>query len=226
MPMTRAKSSEPSIRGSADAWLDAAYQNLVETGIDAVRILPIADRVNLARTSFYWFFTDRKSLLDALLERWRQKNTRNLAKQAQAYAESVAEAILNVCDCWLNPELFDSKFEFAVRNWAQQSEEVAAEIVAADQIRLDALKRMFVRFDSDVLAADVRARTIYLTQIGYISMQMVETLETRLARIPSYVEIFCGKRPTIKEFERFSARHRNESGKAGAAKRRVRRLRS
>jgi AcrR family transcriptional regulator len=226
MPMTRAKSSEPSSRGSADAWLDAAYQNLIETGIDAVRILPLADRVNLARTSFYWFFADRQSLLDALLERWRQKNTRSLVKQAQAYADSIAEAVLNVCDCWLNPELFDSKFEFAVRNWAQQSEAVAAEIVAADQLRLDALKRMFVRFDFDVLTADVRARTIYLTQIGYISMQRVETLDTRLARIPSYVEIFCGQRPTVKEFERFSARHRSESKEAGAAKHRVRRVRS
>ncbi len=217
--MARAKSSEPSMRGSADAWLDAAYQNLVETGIDAVRIMPMADRVNLSRTSFYWFFTDRESLLAALLERWRGKNTRNLVKQAEGYAESVAEAMLNVCDCWLNPELFDSKFEFAVRNWAQQSELVAAEIVAADEIRLDALKKMFVRFDFDVLAADVRARTIYLTQIGYISMKTIETRETRLARIPSYVEIFCGERPTDKEFERFSARHRSGRKEAGAGKR-------
>jgi len=217
--MARAKSGEPSMRGSADAWLDAAYQNLVETGIDAVRILPMADRVNLSRTSFYWFFTDRESLLAALLERWREKNTTNLVKQSQAYAESIAEAILNVCDCWLNSELFDSKFEFAVRNWAQQSEGVAAEIVAADEIRLSALKKMFVRFDFDVLAADVRARTIYLTQIGYISMKTIETQETRLARIPSYVEIFCGQRPTDREFERFTARHRRARKATGAGNR-------
>jgi len=217
--MAPAKSREPRMRGSADAWLDAAYQNLVESGIDAVRILPMADRVNLSRTSFCWFFTNRESLLAALLERWRAKNTRNLVKQAQAYAESIAEAILNVCDCWLNPEVFDSKFEFAVRNWAQQSAGVAAEIVAADEIRLSALKKMFVRFDFDVLMADVRARTIYLTQIGYISMKTIETQETRLARIPSYVEIFCGERPTEREFERFSARHRSGRKESGAGKR-------
>jgi AcrR family transcriptional regulator len=201
------KAADPGSRGSAEGWLDAAYKNLIESGVDSVRIALLSERLKLSRTSFYWFFQDRDAVLKALLERWRSKNTRNLIRQTQVYAESINEAILNVFDCWLNPELFDSEFEFSVRTWAQQSSDVSQEIAAADKVRLQGLRDMFIRFDYKELAADVRARTIYLTQIGYISMQASETLATRMGRIPSYVEIFTSIPPTQGELQRFFARH-------------------
>ena len=205
----------PMVRGSFDGWLDAAYDSLIRCGVDAVRIMPLSKRVKLSRTSFYWFFRDRDALLKALLERWKSKNTRNLVQQTEAYAESISEAILNVFDCWLDQRLFDSRFEFAVRNWAQRSDEVAAEIVTADSTRLEALKSMFIRFGYKPLAADVRSRTIYLTQIGYISMQTSESLATRMARIPSYVEIFTATPPARRELERFFARHSYSASSSG-----------
>lgn len=194
-------------RGSFDGWLEAAYESLVRNGVDSVRIMPLSERVKLSRTSFYWFFKDRDALLRALLERWKAKNTANLIRQTEAYAESITEAILNVFDCWLDSRLFDSKFEFAVRNWAQRSDDVASEIADADKQRIEALTKMFIRFDYKPLPADVRSRTIYLTQIGYISMQASETLATRMARIPSYVEIFTATPPARRELDRFFARH-------------------
>ncbi|MFY0990005.1 TetR/AcrR family transcriptional regulator [Halomonas sp. C05BenzN] len=194
-------------KGSREAWLDAAFELLLESGVDSVRILPLAKRLNLSRTSFYWFFKDREALLDALIERWREKNTRGLVRQTEAYAENITEAILNVFDCWLDPGLFDSQLEFAMRSWALQSDAVSREIDVADEARIEALTRMFVAHGYDGLAANVRGRTIYLTQIGYISMKTRESLAVRMARIPSYVEIFTGQPPTPRELKRFHARH-------------------
>ena len=194
-------------RGSQDGWLAAAYAVLLESGVDSVKILPLAKKLNLSRTSFYWFFKDREELLSALRDRWRDQNTGNIVRQSEAYAESLAEAMLNVFDCWLNKDLFDSKFEFAVRSWALQSDEILAEVQEADQIRLDALRRLFVRFGHDDVAADVRARTTYLVQIGYISMQSSEDLATRMKRIPKYIEIYTGQVPQQREMDRFYSRH-------------------
>ena len=194
-------------RGSSDIWLNAAYDALLETGVDGVKIQPLAKRLDLSRTSFYWFFKDRQALLDALIARWRQKNTGNLIAQTESYAETVTEAMLNVFDCWLKPDLFDAPFEFAIRSWAVQSPTVLTEIQTADQQRLDALKQMFLRFGQNEQLADVRARTIYLVQIGYISMQTQEALTDRLHRIPEYVEIFTGQQPEQRELDRFFARH-------------------
>ncbi|GGE12259.1 TetR family transcriptional regulator [Aureimonas endophytica] len=193
-------------RGSAEVWLEAAYGLLLESGVDGVKIVPLAKRLGLSRTSFYWFFEDREALLAALVARWREKNTGAIVRRAEAYAESIAEAMLNVFDCWLDADLFDAPFEFAVRSWALQSPGVLAEVQAADQQRLEALARMFARFGFDETAADVRARTVYLVQIGYISMQAREDIATRLGRIPDYVAIFTGRPAEPRELDRFAAR--------------------
>ena len=44
------------------------------------------------------------------------------------------------------------------------------------------VESLFRRFGHSDLSADVRARTVYLTQIGYISMQASEDLPLRLAQ--------------------------------------------
>ncbi len=197
--------SEPN-RGSADRWLDAAYEMLLSSGVDSIRILPLARKLNLARTSFYWFFTDRDALLEALLVRWREKNTGNWIARTGAYAESICEAVLNVFDCWFDDSLFDSRHESAIRNWAQQSADVADELARADALRIAALAAMFARFGYDEMAADVRARTVYLTQIGYLSMRTQESIDIRMARIAMYVRIFTGCEPSPRDLDRFFAR--------------------
>lgn len=194
-------------RGSQEGWLEAAYEALLESGVDSVKILPLAKRLNLSRTSFYWFFKDREELLNALIARWREKNTGNMVKRSEAYAESLPEAMLNVFDCWLDKDLFDSPFEFAVRSWALQSEDILEEVRLADQARLEALIRMFMRFGYDETAADVRAQTTYLVQIGYISMQAQEDIALRMKRIPEYIAIYTGQTPRRNELDRFFARH-------------------
>ena len=205
--MDSTRADDAGGRGSRELWLAAAYESLVEAGVDAVRIQPLGKRLGLSRTSFYWFFQDREALLGALLDLWREKNSGNLAKPAAAYAERITEAILNVHDCWLDPLLFDSQFEFAVRSWALQSAAVAAEIEKADAARIAALASMFLRFGSSAVTADVRARTMYLTQIGYVSMKTREDLATRMGRIPHYVAVFTGTTPKPRELARFYARH-------------------
>jgi AcrR family transcriptional regulator len=199
----RTKTQDAGWRGSVEGWLEAAYDALKESGIDAVRVMPLAKRLNLSRTSFYWFFEDREQLLAALLARWRDKNTGGMVSQSESYAESISEAILNVFECWLNPDVFDSEFEFAVRSWALQSEEVVAQVALADEARISALAAMFRRFGYDADAADVRARTLYLTQIGYISMRTHEDTVVRFRRIAQYVSVFTGKVPKRRELDRF-----------------------
>ena len=201
------QASESGWRGSPEAWLAAAYDTLLESGVDSVRILLLARRLNLSRTSFYWFFKDREELLAALLAQWRDKNTGNFVRQANAYAETLVEGLLNVSDCWFDASLFDSKFEFAVRSWALQSPGVEAEVHKADDLRLAALAGLFRRFGHNEISADVRARTVYLTQIGYISMQTSEDMALRLARMPAYMEVFSGLVPQQREMDRFLARH-------------------
>ncbi len=197
-------------RGSRDLWIKAAYDALLEGGIDAVKVMPLAERLGLSRTSFYGHFTSRKDLLDGLITLWQTKNTGNLVQRSEDYAETITEAVLNIFDLWLLPEQFDSRLEFAVRNWAHTDVQLARLLEDADHVRVDALEAMFCRFGYEPRYANVRANTVYQTQIGYISMKKdgpFEPLEPRLDRMPYYAEIFTGQFVSEAEFARFRARH-------------------
>ncbi len=193
-------------RGSRAVWLAAAKAAFLETGLDAVKIQPLARRLNLSRTSFYWFFRDRDALLDALLQDWEAKNTGGFLAACTAPAATITEAVLNLITVFLDDSLFEPRLDFAVRGWAHRSDAVAARVNAADARRLDGLRAMFARFGYPADEADVRARTVYLTQIGYIAMQVAEDPELRAARVPGYVKTFCGHAPTRHEIARFRAR--------------------
>jgi len=194
-------------RGSEDLWIDAAYALLVETGVESVKVMTMAKALGLSRTSFYWHFTDRDALLDALIRRWREKNTGNLIARTELYATSIAEAVFNLFDCWLTPDLFDARLDFAIRNWAQTAPTLKRMLEDADADRIDAIRAMFERHGFSADQADIRARNVYLTQMGYIAMMTEEPLDTRLARMPGYVEAFTGRPPAATDTERFMARH-------------------
>lgn len=194
-------------RGSRELWLTAARDAFVETGLDTVKIQPLPSRLNLSRTSFYWFFKDRAALLDALLDGWEQTNSGSLITATEAYADTVTEAALNLIGIFLDNGPFLSGLDLAVRGWAHRSDRVAARVNAAGALRLEAIRDMFARFGFDPAQADVRARTVYLVQIGYIPMQVHEDMATRMARIPPYVHTFTGQYPENSEIRRFYARH-------------------
>lgn len=194
-------------RGSEELWLDAAYRMLIETGVDSVKVMPLAKRLNLSRTSFYGHFDSRAALLEALIDKWQAKNTGNLIAQTGAYAETIAEAIFNLFDCWLNPDLFDDKLDFAIRNWALSDPGLKPALEQTDNDRIDAIAAMFGRFGYGAEDARVRAYTVYYTQIGYISMMVSEAKDIRIRLMPLYVETFTGTRPTAAEMARFAARH-------------------
>lgn len=206
-PVTEEAGKAGGWRGSREVWLEAARAALLDGGVEAVKIQPLAARLELSRTSFYWFFKDRQALLEALLEDWEATNTGALVTACEAYAETVTEAVLNVIGVFLDGGGFESRVDFAVRGWALQSDAVMARVAAADEARLAAIRGLFTRFGYDRTESDVRARTVYLVQIGYISMQVREDMAVRMARIPAYVKTYTGQAPSASDLARFHARH-------------------
>lgn len=198
---------ESGWRGSREVWLEAAHELLIHSGVDSLTIQTLSTRLKLARTSFYWHFVDRQSLLTALADRWASRTSDGLIAACKAFAETESEAMLNVISCFLGDKAFDSALEFAIRSWAQSDPQIMARLHHEDLIRIEALVQMFHRWGHAGVDAETRARTVYLTQIGYISMRVQEPLAVRMSRIPSYVQIFTGIVPAAREIARFHAQH-------------------
>ncbi|MCV2887454.1 TetR/AcrR family transcriptional regulator [Ruegeria aquimaris] len=201
----------PKPSSTEAAWLAAAYDLLTESGVEAVKIMPLAQKLGVARTGFYWHFKDREALLEAMVRRWEEKNTGNLVARTEAFAESIVEAMFNLFDCWLDDALFDARLDLAIRNWARNDAGLQARLDRADLARQNAVAAMFLRFGYSTQQANVRAMTVMYTQVGYISMRIEENPETRLANMPDYVEVFTGVTPSETDIDRFMSRH-PESG--------------
>ena len=171
----------------------------------ASRCSALGERLGVSRSSFYWYFKNRDHLLDELLKRWESQNTRSIVRQSAAQAASIAEAVCNVFRCWVDPELFSPRLDFAVREWARRSEKVRNALERSDIERTAAIEAMFVRHGYACEDALVRARVLYFMQIGYYSLDIREPLEARLKLTPHYLETFTGVAPGEDEVASFRA---------------------
>jgi AcrR family transcriptional regulator len=203
-----AKKVSPSTnpRLTRDDWIAAALDTLIERGVERVKVLPLAKKLNVTRGSFYWHFKHRSELLDTLLEFWNQKNTRGLVTQAAKGNTSITDAVLGVFEIWTNEEKFDPKLDFAIREWARRSNRVRTIVEAADTERVEALKQMFSRAGYRETEAFIRARILYYMQIGYFALSVRESLEQRVGYARDYLYGFTGVEPDKEAVETFQKR--------------------
>lgn len=198
---------ETPISTTREDWINTALQILIDQGAGEVKILTLAQKLGCSRSNFYWFFKDREALLSDLLACWQAKNTAAIVTRAGFPADRISQGVLNIFDCWANPDLFDARLDFAVREWARRSADVAAEVRRADAARLDAVTALFAKFGASPAQAIVRARTLYFMQIGYYALEIRETLADRLALLPDYIVAFCGEAPQEADIADFIARN-------------------
>ena len=180
-------------------WLRAALEVLVRDGIDRVRVLELARRLDCARSSFYWYFENRDALLEALLEHWETTNTRALVESAGAPAETVNFAVAHLMAGWVAPGRFDTPLDLAVRDWSRHSPRVRRAVEAADGARIAAIAAMFARFGYPASEAEVRGQILYFHQFGYDALDRREDWETRLRRSRDYLFCLTGVAPSAEE---------------------------
>ncbi len=192
-----------NVKVTRDDWLHQALELLISDGVEAVKIAVIGERLEVSRSSFYWYFSSRQDLLDALLEHWQSFNTAALVLQAESDAPTITAAVCNVFRCVVNPALFDNRLDFAVRDWAGKSGAVRRILERSDGRRLAALTAMFRRYDYDETDAITRARILYFMQIGYNDAELHEPMAERLKLLPNYLAAFTGREPQAQEVSEF-----------------------
>lgn len=180
---------------------------LIEEGVDAVKVLPLAAQLGVTRGSFYWHFKDREELLGELLSAWEAKNTQAVVRQVKRECPNITAAILNIFELWVEPRLFDPRLDFAVRAWARASQEVHEAVRAADEKRVEAIASAYTRLGYSEMDSLVRARILYFMQIGYYALNIQETFEQRMAYLESYIRGFSGQEPDEPLVQQFRERY-------------------
>ena len=195
--------SPPQTRATRDDWLRAAQAALITAGVDQVKVLPLAKQLGVSRSSFYWYFKDRRELLDQLVRSWQETNTRDIVEQAGRPSRTITEGVLHVFECWIDGASFDPRLDFAVRAWARRSPELQGIVQAEDDARVAAITSLYRRHGWYEAGAFIHARVLYFMQIGYYALELNEPREQRLRYTAEYVRSFTGQTPEPGEVEAF-----------------------
>ncbi|MCU4651696.1 TetR/AcrR family transcriptional regulator [Roseibacterium sp. SDUM158016] len=212
MPRTSPSATVEPLAGNVkvtrEDWLRVAMDLLVSDGVSEVKVLTIGERLGVSRSSFYWYFKSRKDLLNQLLAEWERGNTGILLAHAAMPSADIIDAVNNFFRCIVDPDGFNHQLDFAVREWARRDGAVRRVIDRSDTARTEAIAAMFRRHGYPPEEADIRARVLYYQQIGYYALELNETLEERLSRVPGYLHAFTGVRPRPEQVAEFEAHAR------------------
>ena len=187
-------------------WIDAALALLVSEGVDAVKVLRLAEGLGVTRGSFYWHFKNRAELLDALIKSWEGKNTRAMTAALQN-AGDLTSGILALFDCWLDIERFEPRLESAMRDWARRAARVHRAVKRADDKRVQVITELFTRSGYAQPEAFIRARIIYFTQVGYYALDVQETMDERFDYLKAYYRSFTGEELDPAAAEAYRLKH-------------------
>lgn len=191
MPANSQATSERETPVEKD-WIAAAREMLIEGGIAAVQINPLAVRLGVTRGGFYWRFKNRQDLLDQLLLDWESSNARNFINRL-AEPGTLAERMQRLIDLWMEERQFDPRLEAAIRQWALIDTAVHARVRSVDLGRIEAITDIFLIDGYEPNDAKARARITYFHQIGYYTLTLGESPEERRAMLPHYTRVLFGK---------------------------------
>ncbi|MEG3151021.1 TetR/AcrR family transcriptional regulator [Sphingomonas sp. ZT3P38] len=178
---------------SSEEWINIAKATLIQEGIAGVKIDRLAKKAGVTRGGFYYRFKSLQGMLDALIDHWRQTNHQPIINTLDGPG-SPPERFRALMRLWIEEQDYDPDFDAAVRGWSRVSPNVAKVVHEIDDLRIGALKRLFLDAGYDLDEAFVRARITYFHQVGYYAMGMRESHKRREQLSEFYYRILTGFR--------------------------------
>ncbi|WP_299489354.1 TetR/AcrR family transcriptional regulator [Acaryochloris sp. IP29b_bin.137] len=182
------KKKSPDAKLGRQDWINVGLMVLAEGGVEAVRIEPLAKRMNMTKGSFYWHFKNRNDLLDAILAEWVELDTNGIIKQVDQIDADPKTTLMYLlelayADNDFMPGLADGRIENAIRAWAKTDQKVAELIAQVDQKRLNYTKALFLKIGFSEAEALVRARLAYYSLLGELTIGVPTHQAHRAAEI-------------------------------------------
>ncbi len=176
--------NKPRVQLDRDAWIHGAMDVLAEEGVSGLRIEVLAKRLKVTKGSFYWHFQDRRDLLMAVLEVWKDGRIRDIIKQTrnQRPGEEL-ERIYHVIDVYsAGRNRRGMQIELAVRDWARRDPEAAAVVAEVDDIRLRCARDLFLACGVPFDEASSRCMLLYAYVFG-ISLMVYDRFDGNAAQL-------------------------------------------
>jgi AcrR family transcriptional regulator len=187
----RSRQSKKPERLNSTDWVSKALEVLETSGIDSVRVEPIAEMLKVTKGSFYWHFKDRSELCVAMLETWRKSATSAIIARIRSSGRSPEEQLHELFMLPRRSErsIKGAKLELAIRNWSVRDEAARAVIAEVDAHRMQFITVAYEEMEFPPIQARAKAFIFYASLLGQ-SLICIEDSQSLLAEIEKSMTSF------------------------------------
>jgi AcrR family transcriptional regulator len=146
-----------------DDWVQAALLRLCDQGIDAVRVEVLARDLGVSKGSFYWHFSDRAALLEAVLTLWENGELQWLEVQGQG--DGAAAVWARLISRTADPERI--RTEVALVAWARKDHRVASRLASIEERRTRLIASVLRAIGFTQPAAESWSQIVWLLCVGW-----------------------------------------------------------
>jgi len=161
-------------RLGTDDWVRAALDVMVEDGIAGVKIQRLCERLGVTKGSFYWHFEDLDAFLGEVARQWAEDGAR-IPGSVDPDADPEAQ-LLQAMQLFADPRNRD--LARAMRDWARNDERARNAIRKADEAMFEQLKAALRTWGFVDAEAEVRAKILYYSGVGYAHVGTLGNRET------------------------------------------------
>ncbi|SIO63320.1 transcriptional regulator, TetR family [Bradyrhizobium erythrophlei] len=182
--VSRSRKRQAKDEDVSQDWVAAGLAELARGGgVDNVRVEVLAERLGVTKGGFYRRFKDRRALLDAMLETWRDGRIAAIRRQSEEGGKTPADKIRFLGRIYTErANEQGNAIELAVRQWARGDQTAEAAVAAVDAARLKVVSSLF-RTGMSAQDADARAVLFYAFLFGQSMMFVDENPRKRAALI-------------------------------------------
>jgi AcrR family transcriptional regulator len=156
----------PPTRTPRGSWIEEGLRALGDGGPEAVRIESLARALGVSKGGFYWHFSDRRSLLEEMLDAWERTWVDEVIEAVEAESGDARSRLrrLFALAAASGDELL--KIELAIRDWARRDRTVAERLRQVDNRRMDYMRSLFAAICEDDDDVEVRCLLVFSLFIG------------------------------------------------------------
>ena len=158
-------------RLSRQDWLHAGINAVIDGGVDALAVEPLAARMGTTKGSFYWHFADRAELVAAVLDVWERLATAAIIDELGQVADPRERLRQLLAVVFRHAD--EDRFEHAIHAAAPHPL-VAPVLARVTATRLAFLTEIFLALDLTPARARDRARITYAAYLGHLQLRMLD----------------------------------------------------
>jgi AcrR family transcriptional regulator len=147
-------------------WVEEGLRALAVGGPDAVRIEKLADALGVTKGGFYGYFSDRRALLEEMLDTWERTAVDEVIERVEG-AGGDARARLRLLFALGSSFAGEAmRVELAIRDWARRDKAVAKRLRRVDNRRMEFMRALFADFCRDGDDAEARCLLVFSLFVG------------------------------------------------------------